>query len=40
MDVPGLDGNAVFGKIFLKFRYARLVLEDEFVGEVGFWEGT
>ena len=40
MDVPGLDGNGVFGNFLLKFRYARLVLEDGVDGEMGFWDGV
>ena len=40
MDVPGLDGNGVFGNFLLKVRYARLVLEDGVDGEMGFWDGV
>ena len=40
MDVPGLDGNGVFGNFILKVRYARLVLEDGVDGEMGFWDGV
>ena len=38
VDVPGLDGNGLFGNFLLKVRYARFVLEDGVDEEGGFWE--